>query len=486
MPISKPVTDARRRRAGAAFRAGRWIALAALLPALILLGCGPRTEPGTSTAAAPTGGTATPRPTAEATRLVIVSPHNEFIRQEFERGFQRWYAERRGGAPAVEFEWQDRGGTYQMVEAIAGAYQALDDKDDGMGVDLVWGGGIEAMEQLKAAGATTAAALPQPVLDSLPAEIAGVRLYDPDGHWYGAVLSSFGIIYNKEVLRTLGVAAPATWSDLSNPALFGHIVLADPSKSGSARVAFEVILQKHGWAEGWALLMEIAGNTREFTDSASNVPSEVAQGSAAAGMSIDFYAFSQIESTGAEMLGYVSPVNATALTPDPICMLRGGPNPAAAEAFMEFVLTKPGQSLWLLKPGTPGGPAEHGLWRMPILPAAYEHPADQRLIDFNPYASETTFNLDMDLSTRRSPLLGPLFMAAFLRNSELLRQAWRKVMTLPADAPLRRQFNAVPFSEEEALDLARRYQASPREASQLEIDWQRRFRARYEQVLNAE
>jgi hypothetical protein len=47
-------------------------------------------------------------------------------------------------------------------------------------------------------------------------------------------------------------------------------------------------------------------------------------------------------------------------------MLRGAPNPDLATAFIEFVLSPAGQKLWAFRPGTPGGPADTALRRLPV------------------------------------------------------------------------------------------------------------------------
>src|SRR5690606_14344419 len=100
---------------------------------------------------------------------------------------------------------------------------------------------------------------PDPTLGGLP-------LYDLDekgAHWFGTALSSFGIVYNRDLLRHLGVPEPKTWRDLTDPRLAGWIVLADPSRSASARQAYMIIVERamadasergesedSGWADG--------------------------------------------------------------------------------------------------------------------------------------------------------------------------------------------------------------------------------------------
>lgn len=480
--------------------------LSTLAAALLLLGalaCGDKPAPeGTAspeTAAAIGAGAGTAAPAADApaeaapaapvaagNRLVIVTPHDETTKLELEPAFKAWYQQQHPGAPAPEIEWQDRGGSVDINKYLDGAYTALGDKkDEGVGIDLYFGGGLPAHIQLMQKDLSARTQLSSATLSSFPAELAGVPLRDPEGRWFGIVLSSFGIIYNKPGLAGKNIAPPQTWSDLTNPALSGLLVLADPAKSGSARVCYEVVLQKYGWDEGWAKLMQIAGNTREFSAHSANVPREVAQGSALAGMCIDYHGFSQVSQTGADQVGYVNPNNATAITPDPIAVLRGAPNPELARAFIEYLLTPQAQAMWALKSGTPGGPAKNNLFRMPIVPATYDALGSNSIITENPYKSPATFNLNQQLADQRAGLIGPLFTAAFLSNKALLLDAWKAVTSHPEKPELMAQFCAPPFAEAEAAGLLQRYTGSQRDAIQLDMEWQEAYRQRYEAIIQA-
>ena len=62
--------------------------------------------------------------------------------------------------------------------------------------------------------------------------IGGLPLYDQKNdppQWFGTALSSFGIVYNRDVLQHLELPEPRTWSDLRDPRYRGWIVLADPT-----------------------------------------------------------------------------------------------------------------------------------------------------------------------------------------------------------------------------------------------------------------
>jgi len=88
---------------------------------------------------------------------------------------------------------------------------------------------------------------------------------------------------------------------------------------------------------GLRLLQEIGANARYFTDASQKPPIDVADGDCAAGMCIDFYGNQQQEALRRRgdwgRVGFVSPPGGTAYSVDPVAILRGARNRAAAEAF---------------------------------------------------------------------------------------------------------------------------------------------------------
>jgi ABC-type Fe3+ transport system substrate-binding protein len=138
-----------------------------------------------------------------------------------------------------------------------------------------------------------------------------------------------------------------------------------------------------GWEDGLFLVQAIGANARYFTDSASKVPIDLSVGDATVGMLIDFYARAQSETVrgadGEPHMDYVTPVGGSSVSCDPISLLRGAGDPMESAAtpadntrrqvavrFIEFVISEEGQKLWCYKVGTPGGPAQYALRRLPI------------------------------------------------------------------------------------------------------------------------
>jgi ABC-type Fe3+ transport system substrate-binding protein len=407
-------------------------------------------------------------------RLVIVTPHNEAIRYEFERAFSQWH-QKNHGLP-VKIEWRAVGGTTEIMRFLASEYaanarvwwtrtlkkpwpttatealtattpptdpqlaelwHAFRKTDDPNAVtsriDVFFGGGEFDHSTAYRQGLTvepwpkgqepTNLFYFQSGIALIPEKLSGETWRTP--YLLGNVISTFGICYNLDRLKDLGIRTPpTTWDDLANPAYFKQVGAADPTKSGSVAKAFEMIIHQkiyqsvrragysdkqiatnetaidayiktkgkdykrgdvpdslrpyqqaveQGWLDGLHLVQLIGANARYFTDSSQKVPIDVSVGDAAAGMTIDFYGRYQSQATiaegGSPRMAYLTPKGGSSVSCDPISLLRGAPSRAVAVRFIGFTLSEEGQKLWCYKPGEPasaGGPEKYYLRRLPI------------------------------------------------------------------------------------------------------------------------
>lgn len=389
---------------------------------------------------------AAPGSTSADARLVIITPHNEQIRYEFGRAFSAWYAARHGGK-TVAIDWRQPGGTSDIVKVLRATYSRAiadgrivpSDVPDApprtpmlapgrepMPYDLMFGGGSydHGVEVHSNGASATPAGASEPVSLSMsvpagltPEELNEVfairdgsgalvaigdaanvvsddprpenlsasehRVYDPDQFWIGTALSGFGIVYNRDALRALGVDEPRDWHDITDPRLSGQLAAADPRMSGSVTTTYESILNNFGWDEGWKLLRRISANARYFSGSSARPPVDVSQGEAAVGLAIDFYGRYQSQAVRREgespeesRVGYVDPAGAVYIDADPISILAGGPSPELAREFLRFVLSEEGQALWNFKvrngeSSATLGPEKYELRRMPVRRSLY-------------------------------------------------------------------------------------------------------------------
>ncbi|MBI3987266.1 MAG: extracellular solute-binding protein [Lentisphaerae bacterium] len=392
---------------------------------------------------------------AGARTLVIVSPHNEAIRHEFEHAFRAWHLKTHG--EVVLLDWRSIGGTSEIVRYLDGEFKAADRVGrDGIGLDLFFGGGQYDHAKQAEKGHTVPCGLRERHPDWLdagiiPRQFSGELFYDKDDRWYGCCLTSFGLCYNEDVLADLGIAAPPRqWTDLADARYFRKIALADPSKSGSINKAFEMVIQQQmqtsdtpaamaetplddRWRRAMTLLKTIGANARYFTDGAGKVPVDVAQGDAAAGMCIDFYGRFQSEfvadQESSARMRYLTPVAGSSVSVDPISLLRGAPHRELAERFIDFVMSEDGQKLWDYRVGEPGGPVRYALRRLPIRKDLYTaaHRAHMSDPDTLPYEQTGDFVYQPGLTASLFGLIRTLIRAMCIDTHEELAAAWRAI-----------------------------------------------------------
>jgi iron(III) transport system substrate-binding protein len=295
-------------------------------------------------------------------------------------------------------------------------------------------------------------AIPGSLPEGIPEILSGERFFDDEGRWYGAVLSSYGIIYNRHSLSRLGIEKePRQWTDLADPRYFGEIAVCDPTKSGSMTQAFEMILQqqmqlavaensdreaalREGWLRGMRLIQKIAANARYFTDSSQKPNIDVGMGDCAAGMSIDFYGRFQQENilarSGDDRFGFHTPKGGSTISADPVGLLRGAPNAEVAKLFIEYVLSLDGQKLWNFQVGTPGGPATYALRRPPIRPELYAEPFNEFRSDaaINPYFAAKDFTYQREWTGRLFSEIRTIIRICFIDVRPELVRAWGAII----------------------------------------------------------
>lgn len=371
---------------------------------------------------------------SDAQRLIVVSPHVPQIRAEFGRAFEDWHR-REYGTPAV-VDWRTPGGTSEIRNQLNAMFSSvvkdlvrrgrLDPSapdtvllpEGSIDYDLFFGGGSfdhGQTAQPMAVGVETPggevvtvrvrqsipAGFTQDELDALFGDnrIGPQQLYDPAQRWIGTALSSFGIVYNREVLDRLGLPEPQSFKDLTDPRLIGWVALADPRQSGSITTTFDSILGNQGWEEGWRTLRGMSGTTRYFTNSSTKPPIDISQGEAAAGLAIDFYGRGQAqvisETGGGDRVGYTDPAGSVYVDADPVSLINGGPNPELARRFIRFALTEEAQALWQFRAGDESnptgpdgrrmGPEQYELRRMPVRRVMYEQYFDAFVDRVNPF-----------------------------------------------------------------------------------------------------
>ena len=409
----------------------------------------------------------------DARLLIVISPHLAQLREEFARGFGEWHEEKYGEPVRVRFVTP--GGTSEIIKQLKAQYEAawnagridpdsFETEAGTIPIDLMFGGGSydhgRLVTDLKVRRDGTEGTVTLPM--SIPAgfsedqlvewfgenRIGSQPLYEEHQHWLATAVSSFGIVYNRDVYARMGLRTPESFKDLTDPRLMNRLAMADPRQSGSITTTLDYILSHEGWETGWRLLRELSANARYFSGSSSKPPIDVSAGEAAAGLAIDFYGRGQAQSVllpgqdpSEGVVGYVDPDGSVFVDPDPISLLRGGPDPELARRFIEYVLSDRGQAVWNFRPraeqdppvldedGHAMGPYRYALRRLPARRSMYTGYFEHFMDRVNPY----------ELAGDESPAgwrssIGPMMGAFGIDTSTELKSAWAALNRARSDA----------------------------------------------------
>ena len=210
-------------------------------------------------------------------------------------------------------------------------------------------------------------------------------------------------------------------------------------------------------------------------------------------MAIDTYGLTEREWSGIQFRGkphfnYVAPEGGTAVSPDPIQLLRGAPNKRAAVELIAFLLSKEGQKLMCFNPGTPGGPVRSTLRRPPIRRDLYakQYEKFRSDPDYNPYASGSSFTYHPEWTGRYYSLLRILLRTIMLDCQDELRDAWKAIIDAggPDAVPEAMEyFNRLPFEYKDAPAAAQSMRRSETrtavDIARTKREWRDTMRANY-------
>lgn len=415
---------------------------------------------------------------APAKRLIVITPHNEEIRNAFEVVFANWYQTERG--TPVDIQWVVRG-TQECLDYINDTFQLTRDAGPRIVPDVLFGGSITEHELLAERDQSQNVVVGDR-LEEIPNEVAGLPTHGDDNRWFAVGLISFGIVCNEKACRGRGIEPPQTWTDLADPRFYSWVGLADPSVSGSNLRCMTLILQKHGWQDGWSIIMRTLANSRAFGGRSSDVLRQVGDGVFLAAFAVNFDGMRlSNETEGA--VQYVNPPGATALSPDVVSVLRTARDVSLAQDFVRFLLSEQGQVLFAV---SAENRRSYGatLYHYPVDPQMYEKYADKLAIHENPIKTDFGLKLDYHRLGEEDAILKPLVSAACGENHVLLQRAWRAVIDAGLPAGTVAELTQPPFDETTAYELGQKYQAADHdEAAKMLADWSAEFRARYERVL---
>ncbi|MCX5881008.1 MAG: ABC transporter substrate-binding protein [Deltaproteobacteria bacterium] len=223
--------------------------------------------------------------------------------------------------PDIAFDYYSAGAGKLMAKIAA-------ERQSGkLTVDVLWHSEVPDFYKLKQDGLLEQYVSPEAKYVESPVK-------DPDSYFTPARLGTLGIAYNTKKVTI----PPKDWEDLLDPRFKGGFGIANPALSGTSFVSVAMMVN----TMGWEYFEKLAKNGAIMGQGSGQVVDDTASGDLLATLAVDYITIDKIKK-GA-YLGFVFP-NKMLVVPSPIAIMKGTENRKAAEKFIDFLLSKEGQTL---------------------------------------------------------------------------------------------------------------------------------------------
>jgi iron(III) transport system substrate-binding protein len=155
-----------------------------------------------------------------------------------------------------------------------------------------------------------------------------------DDYFIPARLGTLGIVYNTKNIKT----PPLEWSDLLKPEFKDAFSIADPALSGTSFVSVALLKEKFGDD----FFRQIRANGAVIGNGSGQVVDDTASGELSACLGVDYIAFDKIEKGATLAIAYPPEI---LCIPSPVAILKDTQSLAAAQKFVDFMLTKAAQQI---------------------------------------------------------------------------------------------------------------------------------------------
>lgn len=166
-----------------------------------------------------------------------------------------------------------------------------------------------------------------------------VEIYrDPQGHWYGFYAWALSLQYNTQLLDEKEL--PLTWEGLADPKWKGKVAISDPARSGAGLAFLKSVVHDYGW--DW--VERFMANEPLVVTVGPGVDQAVVSGERVVGTTVSSYVSETLKAEGPAKLGSDEHL---LVTPVVAGIVPEAPNPAAAELFVDYLLSAEAGKLYV-------------------------------------------------------------------------------------------------------------------------------------------
>lgn len=238
------------------------------------------------------------------------------------------------------FEADNPGITINWVRDSTGIVTAklLAEKDNPQ-ADVVWGLAATSLMLLADEGM---------LLGYAPAGLDKINPKFRDGAvdptWVGMDVWSSAICFNTVEGGAKGVAAPASWQDLTKPEYAGMISMPNPSSSGTGYLMVSAWLQLMGEEKGWEYMDALHENVGAYTHSGSKPCRQAGAGEFPIGISFEYRA-SKTKEDGAP-IDIIFPTEGIGWDMEATAILKTSKNLDAAKALADWAASETANEMY--------------------------------------------------------------------------------------------------------------------------------------------
>ena len=169
--------------------------------------------------------------------------------------------------------------------------------------------------------------------DKLPA-----RFKSPDNAWQGVTLLTVAFAANQKKMAELKLTPPRSWADLLDPKYKGHVVMSNPSTSGTAYLLLASHAARLGEDKMWEYYDRLDKQLSQVTKSGGAPGRMAASGETPVGVALA-YEVEMAKKQGAA-IDVIHPSDGVPWTFEANALVKGAKNPQNARRFLDWAVSK--------------------------------------------------------------------------------------------------------------------------------------------------
>lgn len=182
------------------------------------------------------------------------------------------------------------------------------------------------------------------------AQAVGARFKHPERMWYGATLVTIAFAVNGKKMAELKLAAPKSWADLADPKYKDHVVMSNPSTSGTAYLLLASHVARLGEDKAFQYYAALDKNLSQVTKSGGAPGRMAASGETAIGVALAFEV--EVAKKQGAPIDVIFPSDGVAWTVEGNALLKGAKNPVNARRFLDWAVSKSAMTSYAAWRGT--------------------------------------------------------------------------------------------------------------------------------------